>query len=319
MPDASEFDRVLLLMGPTASGKTALALALAARTGAEILNADSMQVYRDLAVLTNRPTDAELAQAPHHLFGHVDAAERYSAGAWLAQAEAALEGVRRRGRPAIVVGGTGLYFKALTEGLAPAPAAPPAVRERLLAELARVGPAGLHARLAEADPTLAARLSPTDAPRLLRALEVWEATGAPLSQLQQSAKGGLSRARWVGLRLEPPRAALRERIAARFAAMLERGALAEAQRLAARRLPEDRPILKAHGLPWLLAHLRGELSLAAAAERAVADTRRYAKRQRTWMTHQMPDWPVIVADLLQARVEEALQQWRGVDATQASP
>lgn len=300
-------------MGPTASGKTALALALAQATGAEIINADSMQVYRDLSVLTNRPDPEETALAPHRLFGHVDAAAPYSVGAWLADARAAIAAAGRLRRPVVVVGGTGLYFKALTEGIAPAPAAPETLRRELRDDLARLGVNALHARLASVDPALAQRLAPGDAPRILRALEVFCSSGRPLSELQQERAGGLPLGAWIGLRLDPPRQELRRTIEVRFAEMLRRGALEEAARLLQRNLDPTLPILKAHGLPWIFAYLRGELSLPQAMERAVADTRRYAKRQRTWMAHQMTAWTPIVAELLQDRVDLALEHWLAVD------
>lgn len=303
-------------MGPTASGKSALALALAQETGAEIINADSMQVYRDLAVLTNRPTPPEEAKAPHRLYGYVDASARFSVGVWLPQARSAIEAAWALGRPVIVVGGTGLYFKALTEGLAPVAAAPQALRRKLLGELQQHGPAALHARLALRDPAGAARIAASDAPRILRGLEVLETVGRPLSVLNQAREGALPRERWIGLRLDPPPDLLRQRIEGRFAEMVRLGAVEEAASLATRSLDADMPILKAHGLPWLLAHLRGEMQLGEVAARAVADTRRYAKRQRTWMRGQMVGWPVIVADLLQARVDYALQQWRNIDESQ---
>lgn len=301
-------------MGPTASGKSDLALALAERTGAEILNADSMQVYRDLRILTNRPTAEEEARAPHRLFGHIDAAVRFSVAAWLAEANEALLRARAAGRPAIVVGGAGLYFRALTQGLAPVPAQEE-IRAGLLRELAAEGPAALHARLAELDPEGAAALSPQDAPRLVRALEALLASGRPLREAHAQSLGGLPREAWRGLCLNPEREALRTRIAARFDQMLQDGALEEIKTLAARGLDPGLPAMKAHGAPWLMAHLRGELPLEQAKALAVRDTQRYAKRQRTWMAHQMADWPRLVAKTLHERITGALAIWSAVDAT----
>ncbi len=289
----------LLIMGPTASGKSALALELARHVDGEIVNADSMQVYGDLRVLTARPTPEEEAQIPHHLYGHVDAAERYSAGRWVDDATAAITAIEARGRTPIVVGGTGLYFKALTEGLAPAPAAPAEVRARLAAELAQEGAEALHERLALIDPDAARRIGIADAPRILRALEVAE-SGEKLSELQQKAEAPLKR--WRGFALWPEREALYAAIERRFDAMISAGALEEVRALAARGLDPTLPAMKAHGAPALMAHLRGEMALAEAIEIAKRDTRRYAKRQFTWMAHQMPDWPRIADADLHARL-----------------
>lgn len=292
-------------MGPTASGKSALALALAERLGGEIVNADSMQVYCDLRVLTARPTPEEEARAPHLLYGFVDAAVRYSVGAWLGEALAALAAIRARGRTPIVVGGTGLYFKALTHGLVDIPAPGPELRERLRLRLDSEGAPALHADLARVDPAVAARLSPNDSPRILRALEVLETTGASIAEFHAATAPALARDAWRGLALTPERAELYSRIDARFDAMLSMGALEEVRTLAARGLDPLLPAMKAHGAPALMAHLRGELSLAEAAEIGKRDTRRYAKRQFTWIAHQMQDWPRIRAAALSERVEAA--------------
>ncbi|GAN00367.1 tRNA dimethylallyltransferase [alpha proteobacterium U9-1i] len=285
--------RVLLLMGPTASGKSALALALAEELGGEIVNADSMQVYGDLRVLTARPTTEDEARAPHHLYGRVDAAERYSVGRWLEDALAAIGAIRARGATPIVVGGTGLYFSALTRGLADIPAAEPELRADLQRRLEAEGAAALHARLAVVDSETAARLQPNDAPRILRALEVWETTGRSIGAHHQKTTPPLARDEWTGLLLSPPRASLYAAINSRFDAMLRAGALEEVRALAARRLDSQLPAMKAHGAPALMAHLRDELGLPDAAEIARRDTRRYAKRQFTWMAGQMADWPHI--------------------------
>lgn len=298
--------RALLIMGPTASGKSALALALAERVGGEIVNADSMQVYRDFRVLTARPTPEEERRAPHHLYGHVDAAENYSTGRWLADALAVIEAIRTRGGTPILAGGTGLYFKALTQGLADIPAADPEVRAALRARAEREGPAALHAELSARDPIAAARLEPNDAPRILRALEVLDTTGESISTLQANTKPALAADEWAGIALTPPREALYASINARFETMLEAGALEEVRALAARKLDPALPAMKAHGAPALMAHLRGELSLEAAAEIAKRDTRRYAKRQFTWIANQMSDWPCVDNASLGARVEAAL-------------
>ncbi len=304
--------RAFLLMGPTASGKSALALALAERLGGEIVNADSMQVYRDLRVLTARPSIADEARVPHHLYGHVDAGERYSVGRWLDDALAAIAAIRARGGTPIVVGGTGLYFSALTKGLADIPAADPEVRSALAARLNLEGAPALHAELTRADASTAARIKPNDAPRILRALEVLETTGLSISAHHAHTRPALAEDEWVGLLLAPERAALYAAIDQRFAAMLGAGALDEVRALAARGLDPELPAMKAHGAPALMAHLRGELSLAEAAQIAQRDTRRYAKRQFTWMAGQMPNWMAEPSSDAEARMKTALRLWSQV-------
>ena len=300
--------RALLIMGPTASGKSALALALAARVGGEIVNADSMQVYRDLRVLTARPSVEEERQAPHHLYGHVDASERYSVGKWLKDARGAIGDIRARGKTPIVVGGTGLYFKALTEGLSDVPSFDPYVRAHLAEELKQSGPEALHAKLAARDPEMAVQIYPKDAVRTIRALEVAEA-GMLMSEARREKSGAI--ADWVGVALTPERKALYATIEARFEAMLTAGALEEARALTARGLDPLMPAMKAHGMPWLAAYVRGEMSLEEAAELAKRDTRRYAKRQFTWMAHQTPGWLRIAEPGWEARSNSALALWRG--------
>ncbi|MBS0386026.1 MAG: tRNA (adenosine(37)-N6)-dimethylallyltransferase MiaA [Proteobacteria bacterium] len=295
----------LLIMGPTASGKSALALALADRIGGEIVNADSMQVYRDFRVLTARPTHEDEARAPHHLYGSVDADELYSTGRWLNDALAAVRDIRGRGRTPILVGGTGLYFKALTQGLADIPAADPEVRERLRARAAVEGAPALHAELARRDPRTAERLEPNDAPRILRALEVWETTGDSITTLRADTKPALAAGEWAGVKLMPDRSDLYAAIDARFEAMLANGVLDEVRTFAARRLDPSMPAMKAHGAPALMAHLRGEMTLAAAADIGKRDTRHYAKRQFTWMANQMSDWTPISAADIKTRIETA--------------
>lgn len=298
--------RAFLIMGPTASGKSALALALAERLGGEIVNADSMQVYRDFRVLTARPSREEEANAPHHLYGCVDATEPYSTGRWLADALAAIASIRARGATPILVGGTGLYFNALTKGLADIPAPDPDVRAALRERAETEGAPALHAELAARDPQTAARLTPNDAPRIIRALEVLEATGESISVLQADTKPALTREDWAGIALTPDRERLYTSINERFDAMLAHGALDEARAFAARNPDPALPAMKAHGNPALAAHLRGELSLEDAAEIGKRDTRRYAKRQFTWIANQMPDWPRISAPDLAQRVSAVL-------------
>ncbi len=298
--------RILLLMGPTASGKSALALALAERMGGEVVNADSMQVYRDFRVLTARPSPAEEARVPHHLYGHVDAGELHSVGRWLDDALAAMNDIRARGRLPILVGGTGLYFKALTEGLAEMPSIDPETRAHLRARMAEAGAPALHGELARVDGEAAARIKPNDSPRILRALEVWETTGASIATLQANTNPALAREQWAGLALTPDRALLYAAIDARFEAMCAAGALDEVRAFAARGLDSALPAMKAHGAPALMAHLRGEFSLADATAIAKRDTRRYAKRQFTWIANQMGDWTRVGEPDLSARVAAAL-------------
>jgi len=298
--------RALLIMGPTASGKSALALALAERLGGEIVNADSMQVYRDFRVLTARPSVEEERQAPHHLYGHVDGAELYSTGRWLTDALAAIANIRARGGVPIVVGGTGLYFKALTQGLADIPAADADTRAALRERAEREGAAALHAELTLRDPQTAARLEPNDAPRILRALEVLETTGESISTFQVNTTPALAADDWRGLALTPDREKLYATINARFELMLEAGALDEVRTFAARNLDAALPAVKAHGAPALSAYLRNEMTLANAAEIGMRDTRRYAKRQFTWIGGQMPDWPRVAAETLPERIDAAL-------------
>ncbi|MFG1374597.1 tRNA (adenosine(37)-N6)-dimethylallyltransferase MiaA [Xanthobacter oligotrophicus] len=284
--------QAVLIAGPTASGKSALAMALAERLTGIVLNADSMQVYGDLRVLTARPTVAEAARVPHGLYGHVDADTDYSVGRWLADATSALATAREQGLVPIFVGGTGLYFRALTQGLAEIPPVPEAVRTQVRGGAEGLDSAALHARLAAMDPQTAARLQPNDRQRVLRALEVITATGRSLSDWQKDApRPVLDAARCARLVLEMDRAVLRQRIDARFEAMMADGALEEVRALAARRLDPARTVLKAHGAPALTRHLAGEMALDAAIAEGQSDTRRYAKRQETFFRHQMADWP----------------------------
>lgn len=280
--------RALLIAGPTASGKSAAAVAIAARVGARVVNADSMQVYRDLRVLTARPSDEEMRAAPHELFGTIDGAVNFSVGRWL---ETTRELLARCDGPLIFVGGTGLYFRALTSGLSDIPPVPDDVRERVRAEAEDAPTPAMHARLAARDPETAARLRPSDRQRVLRALEVFAATGRPLAAFQGARRPGLlAPGEWAGLFLAPDRDALRQRIATRFDAMLRGGALDEVAALGARALDPALPVMRAHGAPHLLAHLAGALPLSQARDLGVRDTQLYAKRQFTWARHQMPDF-----------------------------
>jgi len=294
-----------LIAGPTASGKSGLALRLAEAIGAEIVNADSMQIYRDLRVLTARPTRADEARAPHHLFGVADAGERWSVGRWLRAARETLAQIAGRERPAIVVGGTGLYLRALTEGLADIPAIPAALRDETAILYERLGEADFRAKLAAHDPEAAARIEAGDRQRLTRAWEVFAATGRSLTAWRAAESPALSH--WRGVVLAPPRDALYRRCDARLAAMLDAGALGEVEALLARGLDASLPAMKALGVAPLAALLRGEITREAALARARADTRHYAKRQMTWFRGQAADWPRIEA-------ETAADQWAALRA-----
>lgn len=307
--------RALLIMGPTASGKSALALALAlaGRLNGEIVNADSMQVYADLRVLTARPTLEEEGQAPHHLYGTVDAAERFSVGAWLRAASPLLADISARGHTPVVVGGTGLYFRALTHGLVEIPEPSPELRADLMARAERDGAEALHADLTARDPAVAATLGVRDAPRIIRALAVREATGVSIEDWRRDTRPVLAPGQWLGVALTPPRAPLYEAIDGRFGAMLATGALEEARALAARALDPGLPAMKAHGMPWLAAHFRGEMDLDEAAELGRRDTRRYAKRQFTWIAHQAPDWERPPEAALDDRIAHVCTLWNALD------
>jgi tRNA dimethylallyltransferase len=286
-----QISRAVFIAGPTASGKSALALELARKTGGVVINVDSMQVYRDLRVITARPTPDEEALVPHLLYGHVDAAVNFSAGAWVADATAMLEQAWAQDRLPIFVGGSGLYFKALTRGLSVVPPIPAAIREGVRARLERDGVEALHADLARRDPAAAERLKPRDRSRIARALEVVETTGRSLGDWHRDGLPPLlPPGSFAALFLDADRDRLYARIDARFGAMLQAGALREVERLAARQLAPLLPAMKAHGVPALIRHLKGEITLDEAAAIGCADTRHYAKRQFTWFRHQLPEF-----------------------------
>lgn len=282
---------VLLIAGPTASGKSALALRLAERLDGEIVNADALQLYADLRLLTARPTAEEEARVPHHLFGVADGADGWSAGRWLDAALPVLDAIAGRGRRAIVVGGTGLYFRVLTKGLADIPAVPATIRQATAQAFERLGEDAFRQALAARDPAAAARIAPGDRQRLLRALEVAEATGKALTDWQADTSPPLAPGQWRAVVMEPERKALYARCDARLTAMVEHGAVDEVRALLARGLDPLAPVMKAVGVREFAAHLRGELTLAEAMALAQQETRRYAKRQLTWLRNQTPDWP----------------------------
>jgi tRNA dimethylallyltransferase len=283
--------RAVLIAGPTASGKSALALDVAESLRGVIVNADSMQVYRDLRVITARPTPDDETRAAHKLYGFVDAAENYSVGRWCRDVEEVLTEIGRQDRVPILVGGTGLYFKALTSGLAAVPPIPADIRTSVRGRLQQVGAPALHAELMRLDPATAQRVTANDRSRISRALEVALATGRALSDWHREGPPPLiDPARAVKVFITCERKELVRRIEARFEAMMKSTALDEVRRLAERKLDPILPAMKAHGVPWLIRHLDGEISREAAIAGAVMDTRRYAKRQLTWFRNQMTDW-----------------------------
>lgn len=294
---------MLIVAGPTGSGKSALALDAARAFGGVVINADSAQVYRELRVLTARPSPADEAAVPHRLYGLLSAAERCSAGRWLAMARAATAEARAQGRLPIVVGGTGLYLKVLTEGLAPVPPVPAEVRAEAAALWERLGGDGFRTELAAYDPEAAARLPAADRQRLLRAWEVVRATGRSLGQWQQAAEPPSTGDRLATLVLLPPRQTLYPALDARFLGMLAEGALDEVRALLVMQLDPSLPAMKAVGVRELAAHVTGTSTLEEATAAAQQSTRRFAKRQMTWLRHQT------TADaVLNAQYSESLRQ-----------
>ncbi|WEX79209.1 tRNA (adenosine(37)-N6)-dimethylallyltransferase MiaA [Sinorhizobium numidicum] len=280
----------ILITGPTASGKSALAVKLARKHGGVVINADSMQVYDTLKVLTARPDEAEMGGIEHLLFGHVPAGAPYSTGAWLREAEAVVTRLREEGRLPVFVGGTGLYFKALTGGLSNMPEIPSAIRDRLRARLKEEGPEPLHAELALRDPETAAELRPGDGQRIVRALEVIEATGKPIGFYRES-RGPVvvDPERAQKIVVQPERALLHRRIERRFETMLASGAVEEVRALLALNLSPDMPVMKAIGVQQIAAMLKGEMSEAEMIAAGAAATRQYAKRQMTWFRNQLDE------------------------------
>lgn len=277
----------VLIAGPTASGKSAFALQWAKRLGGVVINADAMQVYGDLRVLTARPSPEEMEGVPHLLYGHVDGAEAYSVGRWLED----MRGALKNGRVPVIVGGTGLYFDALLRGIAEMPSVPDEVRAHWRARSLAEPVADLHAELARRDPDMAARLRPSDPQRIVRALEVLEGTGRSLAHWQRQMSAPMvDEASAVRMVLAPERDVVRARIAVRFHRMMEEGALEEVRLLAARGLPVDAPVMKALGVAPLAAHLRGACALEEAVTLSITGTAQYAKRQMTWFRGRMKGW-----------------------------
>ena len=282
--------QAILIAGPTASGKSAAALALAQALDGIVVNADAMQVYAELEVLSARPGPEEQRLAPHRLFGHVPARQAFSVSRWLADASEALDEAWRQGRAAVVAGGTGLYFRSLEQGLADVPDVPPEIRAKWRRALAERGSEALHEELARRASDEGRRLRPSDGQRIARALEVLEATGEPLvAHLARGAATNLlAGAAVIRIAIVPARDALYRRCDARFVQMMERGALDEVKRLMALGLDPALPAMRAIGVPPLARHLAGEIDRDEAVRIAQRETRNYAKRQLTWLRHQMP-------------------------------
>jgi tRNA dimethylallyltransferase len=295
----------ILVAGPTASGKSALALMLAERLRGTVINADSMQVYRELRIVTARPSDEDIARAPHALYGVRPAAEAGTVAWWRGEALAAMEAARADGRVPILCGGTGMYFSALTDGISDIPAIPADARAEARRLLVDEGAPAVHARL---DPETAATLRPSDSQRVARAYEVLLGTGRGLVAWQRAGGGGPAPWRFAAALLDPPRALLRAAIAARWEAMLLAGALEEVRSLGALRLDATLPAMRAHGVPELLAHLAGRMTLAEASARAILNTGQYTKRQATWFRHQAlapPDRTRLIASRWEEQEQES--------------
>jgi tRNA dimethylallyltransferase len=297
-------NKLLVIAGPTASGKSGLASACAAEFGGVVINADSMQVYRGVPILTAQPTSEEQARLPHRLYGAFDPDQLCSAGIWRARAAEACEAAWADGKLPVVVGGTGLYIRSLVEGLSPVPEIPDDVRNASRALFAQLGNAHFHQKLTDRDPVMAARLDPGNSQRLVRAWEVLEATGRSLADWQSDPREGGLDADSATLLLAPPREDLYRSCDARLIKMLEQGALAEVEALTALDLDPALPVMKALGVAEFAAHLRGEISLADALALAQQSTRRYAKRQTTWFRHQLIPQMSIDEKLSESLVEK---------------
>jgi tRNA dimethylallyltransferase len=277
---------MICLAGPTASGKSGLAVAIAQQCNGAIINTDSMQVYAGIPIISAAPDETEQNGVPHYLFGHIDPARRYSQADWLQAATDAVASIRANGQIPILVGGTGFYFKAAIEGIVPMPEISTEIKAKAVAMLDEYGNEELYNQLADIDPALAQRLAPGDSQRLLRGMEIWLATNIPLSQWQKSTPRGQLAGRMLCVYLRPPRAALYQRINARFEHMISYGAVDEISALHDRKLDETLPAMKAVGMLPILEMLDGKIDITTATQLAQRDSRRYAKRQFTWFDHQ---------------------------------
>ena len=302
-PTESPRPRLALIAGPTASGKSALALALAERTNGVVINADASQVYADLDVLSARPSAAEMARAPHRLFGFMDGAEACSAARWADEAKREITAAHAVGKLPILVGGTGLYIRTLLDGIAPVPEIDAAVRAAVRA----MPVAEAYAALTREDAPAAARLAPADSARTMRALEVIRSTGRSIIDWRAEKAGGIGDAVDLDpLILLPPREWLTARCDARFEAMLKHGAIAEVEALLVRDLAPDLPVMRAIGVPEITGWLRGEMTRDGMIERAQAATRQYAKRQYTWFSRQPPKHWMRVEEILDDNIQDLI-------------
>jgi tRNA dimethylallyltransferase len=298
---------MICLAGPTASGKSGLAVAIAQQCNGAIINTDSMQVYAGIPIISAAPDETEQNGVPHYLFGHIDPARRYSQADWLKAATDAVASVRANGQIPILVGGTGFYFKAAIEGIVPMPEISTDIKAKAVAMLDEYGNEELYNQLADIDPALAQRLAPGDSQRLLRGMEIWLATNIPLSQWQKGIPRGQLAGHMLCVYLRPPRAALYQRINARFEHMISYGAVDEISALHDRKLDESLPAMKAVGMLPILEMLDGKIDISKATQLAQRDSRRYAKRQFTWFDHQYNSDVVIDYFPEDAHRERALQ------------
>jgi len=299
---------VLCIAGPTASGKSRFAVDMAKAIGGEIVNADAMQVYQQLRILSARPDDDEMQQIRHHLYGHIDGHKRYSVGAWLRDAEPVVLDILARGKVPIITGGTGLYFKALTEGLADIPAISPQITERVQKLFDDEGIEALRDKCLACDPTATARVVGGNPHRLMRVLSVFWQSGKKLSDWQLATRPVIP-PRYVRCAvLMPERAHLYGRINTRYRAMVDNGGLEEAKYVMGLDVPETLPMMKAIGLPPLLQYLRGDASLEASLEQSQQDTRRFAKRQMTWFRNQTSDWPKLTNEADKTQFKQEMQE-----------
>jgi len=302
--DHREGPFAVLIAGPTASGKSGVGLRLAAELKGEIVNADSMQVYKDLRTVTARPSEADEASCPHHLYGHVPGNEVFSTGRWLAEVVPVIEDIRERGRVPIVLGGTGLYFRALTDGFVEVPGIPEDVRAETRAEVEAIGASAAHQLLVEVDARWAAKVHENDPQRIARGLEVYRATGRALTDWHDAPVQPALAMPFLKIVLEPDRAWLYDRIDRRFAKMVEQGALQEVAKLLSLGLAPTLPIMKALGVPELGSHLRGDMALEEAIVLARTRSRQYAKRQSTWFNQQMIAWNHLFEQDLESQIDK---------------
>ena len=303
----SKSPRAILIAGPTASGKSALAMALAERLGGSVVNADSMQIYDALRILTARPSLSDEARIPHVLYGHVQPQEAYSAGHYAKDAAHVIEGLRATDSLPVVVGGTGLYFKVLLEGLSPVPDIDPDIRNRWRSEANKISAESLHQTLARLDPVMAARLEPGDRQRIVRALEVFEHTGRSLAEWQQTGGTPVFNADEVlKLVVAPPRAVLHQRAEDRFEHMMTDGAIEEVEALTKMELDPGQPVLRALGVDPIQRWLRGEISQKDAVNQGQTETRQYIKRQTTWLKKNMMSWNWLSTQQMESQLMESL-------------